>query len=105
VDLLKDIENEGAKHSNPMPWYILVAIGFLNGTGNFFLAVGIVHLRGGTQSIMQLIGVPGVCLRKTSSLVAIAATVLIVAATLISSLPSMLHPDDNGVLVFVSCVF
>jgi drug/metabolite transporter (DMT)-like permease len=119
VDLLKEEGNERAKHSNPVPWYILVAIGFLNGTGNFFLSVGQVHVRGETQSIMALIGVPlvmflsWVCLRKTPSLIAIGAAALIVAATLISSLPSMLHPEDDGVveywysalLFLVGCVF
>ena len=89
-----------------MPWYYLVIIGFLNGTSNFFLSVGQVHVRGETQSIMSLVGIPLVmllswaALRKRPTLIAAGAAALIVAATATSAVPSMVHPEDDGVVEY-----
>jgi hypothetical protein len=108
VDLLKG-EGEESRSSNlsrPIPRYYLVLIGFLNGTSNFFLSVGQVHVRGETQSIMSLVGVPLVMILSWAALgrkptfVAIGAATLIVIATATSAVPSMIHPEDDGVVEY-----
>lgn len=86
----------------PAPWYILVAIGLLNGSANFFQAISLPHTPGLTQTILNLLGVPLVLLmamlflRRRPSLVASAGAALIVAGTAFSSLRSYLQPDGSG---------
>ena len=85
------------------PTWMLVSIGMLNGTGNFFTAIGIPHTRGVTQSLLMLTGIPLVMLLsfliigKRQSYVAMSGAFLIVAGATVSSLPSILHPTDDGV--------
>ena len=42
------------------PIYISVAIGWLNGTGNFCAMIGQPHTRGETQSLIMIAGIPAV---------------------------------------------
>lgn len=44
------------------PWYVLVAIGLFNGTGNFLQAISQPHTSGLTQSVLSQLGIPLVLL-------------------------------------------
>ena len=50
--------HEAAGAARPVPWYILVAIGLMNGTGNFVTSLGLPHTPGLTQSLLGLLGIP-----------------------------------------------
>ena len=87
------------------PWYILVAIGFLNGSANFFMAISLPHTPGLTQTLLNLLGVPLVLiltwlfLRRRPSLVAAIGAALIVAGTASSSLRSVWASSSTAVTV------
>lgn len=86
----------------PAPWYILVSIGLLNGSANFFQAISLPHTPGLTQTILNLLGVPlvlvmgAIFLHRRPSLVASAGAALIVAGTAVSSLRSLIQPDGSS---------
>ncbi len=77
------------------PLWILIAIGALNGTGNFFNAIGSPHTRANTQSLLQLLGLPIVLLlswlwlSKRPSGVAACGALLIVLGTVASAGPTL----------------
>ena len=79
----------------PPPLWVLVCIGCLNGTGNFFAAVGAPHTRAETQSLLQLAGIPVVLglswllLGKRPSGVAVLGAALILMGTAVSALPAI----------------
>eukprot|EP00937_MAST-01D_sp_MAST-1D-sp2_P000262 g262.t1 len=85
-----------------VPIWVLTGIGVLNGTGNFFQAIGSVHTRGSTQTVLGLIGVPLVVLlswallHKRPNAVGAAAAAVIVAATVVSASPTLSGGDDGG---------
>ena len=85
----KEVEKPGP------PLWILIAIGALNGTGNFFNAIGSPHTRANTQSLLQLLGLPIVlllswlCLAKRPSGVAACGALLIVLGTVASAAPTL----------------
>ena len=84
------------------PWYILVAIGLLNGSANFFMAISLPHTPGLTQTLLNLLGVPLVLilswlfLRRHPSLVATIGAALIVAGTASSSLRSVWSSSSSS---------
>ena len=74
------------------PWYFLVLIGVLNGSGNFCMAIGQPHTPGLTQTLLSLLTVPLVmvlawaCLKQRPSAQALAGALLIVVGTAMSGL-------------------
>lgn len=73
------------------PLWVLVTIGLLNGTANFFMATSQPHTPGITQSLLNQLNIPivlvlcAIFLRKRTSLVAILGSLLIVVGTAISA--------------------
>lgn len=94
---LQGLLNQPAPKPGP-PLWILICIGALNGTGNFFNAVGSPGTRADTQSLLQLVGIPIVLalswlfMGKRPSLIAALGAALIVAGTFVSALPAI-KPD------------
>jgi drug/metabolite transporter (DMT)-like permease len=92
--LQQGLLNQPLRKPGP-PLWVLVAIGALNGTGNFFNAIGSPHTRADTQALLQLVGIPIVLglswlmLGKRPSLVASVGALLIVAGTAVSAAPSI----------------
>ena len=86
----------------PVPKRMLVLIGFMNGTGNFFQAIGQVHTTGKTQTLLPLIGIPLVMLlswrilHKQPNAVALGGAGVIVLATLLAVLPSLTDSGGGG---------
>jgi hypothetical protein len=110
------------------PRWCLLAIGVMNGTGNFLTAIGIINTRAvtqvclsssssslfalksdhqpravTTQTLLALTGIPltmlfsRIYLKTRVSLVAAAGAALIMSGALVSSLPSIINPSDDGV--------
>mmetsp|Transcript_34581 Transcript_34581/g.91882 ORF Transcript_34581/g.91882 Transcript_34581/m.91882 type:complete len:368 (+) Transcript_34581:58-1161(+) len=85
------------------PIYILVAIGWLNGTGNFCAMIGQPHTRGETQSLIMIAGIPAVLalswiiLGKRPNAAAGVGALVIVCASLVSALPSIMSPEDDDI--------
>jgi len=85
-----------------VPWYVLVSIGCLNGSGNFGQAVSQPHTPGLVQTLLQLLGIPLVLalawlmLRRRPSLVAVVGAALIVGGTAISSLRGVIAPEHDA---------
>lgn len=83
------------------PWYILVAIGLLNGSGNFFMAIGQPHTPGLTQTLLSQLNIPlvmllsAVLLRKRASNMAVLGAVLIVGGSCASALRAVFD-DGHG---------
>eukprot|EP00039_Didymoeca_costata_P004885 m.76833 g.76833 ORF g.76833 m.76833 type:complete len:389 (-) comp12584_c0_seq1:261-1427(-) len=82
------------------PWYVLIAIGCMNGFGNFCVAVGQVHTRGQAQAILQTFGIPVVIIlswmflpNKRPSPTAACAAVLIIGG---SALCVLIHTSDSS---------
>lgn len=81
------------------PWYTLVAIGLMNGSGNFFMAISQPHTPGLSQTLLMLLGIPLVLtlswlfLAKRPSRIAALGAALIVGGTATSSLRNVV---DNG---------
>ena len=90
------------KGKPPVPRRVLVLIGFMNGTGNFFQAIGQVHTSGKTQTLLALIGIPVVMLlswlflHKQPNAIALGAAALIVLGTVLSVLPSLTASGGGG---------
>ena len=84
------------------PWQALVLIGVLNGSANFCQAIAQPHTPGLVQTLLQLLGIPLVLflawllLRRRPSLVAVAGALLIVGGTAVSSLRTVIEPDDDS---------
>ena len=96
--------NDAAQRRPNVPWTVLVAIGVLNGTGNFLAAIGEPHTRAETQCLLSLTGIPLVLLLSWAALgvrpnaPACAAAALIIGASAVSVLPTVLGnaTDDDG---------
>lgn len=86
----------------PVPYYMLILIGVLNGTGNFFQAIGQTHVSGTTQTIVMLIGIPlvmlltAVFLRKRPTKLAAVGAYFIFAGTVVALLPSLIPSYSHG---------
>lgn len=85
-------DRTGGKTDKPaVPAWILITIGILNGSGNFFMATSQPHTPGLSQSLLNQLTIPlvlvlsFVCLRKRSSLVGCVGAALIVGGTAISA--------------------
>jgi len=92
----KPKSNECSSTDTGAPWWMLVIIGLMNGSGNFLQAIAQPHTANLTQSLLQLLGVPFVMvlsfifLQKAPSLWALAGATLIVVGTIISALRTVL---------------
>ena len=92
-------ENDGKSHS---PWYYLVAIGALNGTANFFQAVGMPNTAGLSQSLLPLLSLPVVLvlsyffLRRTPTSKSLAGAFLILLGCVLSGLRDVLNPNEHS---------
>lgn len=81
----------GTSRAPRAPWYVLMLIGVMNGTGNFCQALGQPHTRGALQALFQLMFIPVVLccswifLGKRPSLVAGLASLIIIAGIAVSS--------------------
>lgn len=83
------------------PWAVLVAIGIMNGSANFCMAVSQPHTAGLSQTLLLVLGVPLVLAmswlafgRRPSWMASIAAVLIMTGATF-SGLRSVLMPDDG----------
>jgi len=87
------------------PWYVLVAIGLMNGSGNFFMAISQPHTPGLSQTLLSMLGIPlvlglaWVFLHRRPSVTAAAGAGLIVVGTGISGLRGVLDPDGSSPVV------
>ena len=104
---IADSIHEEAGGKPPVPWYLLIAIGLMNGTGNFITSLGLPHTPGLTQSLLGLLGIPLVLSlawaflgRRPSAWAAVGA-VLIVAGSAFSSLRGVLNTDGDAAPVTV----
>jgi drug/metabolite transporter (DMT)-like permease len=87
---------------------ILVAIGLLNGSGNFFTAISQPHTPGLSQTLLGLLNIPLVLLLawlflgRKPSIVAVLSAALIVGGTAFSSLRTVLlsSGDAQPIVVF-----
>ena len=83
------------------PAFVLIAIGLMNGSANFFMAVSQPHTPGLSQTLLSLLVIPLVLaltwlfLGRRPSLVAFAGAGLIVAGTAASSLRSVLDTSTT----------
>ena len=112
-ELLIRSGSDGVKRSPP--WFVFVIIGIMNGSGNFFQAVGQPHTPGETQAGLNLIGIPLVLThsrvflkKRASSWVSIAAACVIFTGSVVTALPDILGSDSTSagfVTLWYSVVF
>jgi drug/metabolite transporter (DMT)-like permease len=95
----------GKPAARPAPSRVLVAIGLMNGSANFCMAIAQPHTPGLTQTILLLLGVPLVlaiswlALGKKPSAVAALAALLIVVGSAFSGLRTVLQPAEHEPVV------
>jgi len=87
------------------PWYVLVGIGVLNGSGNFLQSIGQPHTPGLTQSLLSVTGVPCVLvlsfeiLSQRCSRVACGGALLIVAGACVSAARAPLNAGGGDEVI------
>ena len=97
------IEGGDAKRKTP-PWWVLAVIGCMNGSGNFFQAIGQTHTPGETQAGLNLIGIPLVMtlsyvFLKKRSVRPAAPAAIIFLGSVVTALPDIMGSDSGSTVV------